>query len=596
MEQNSRRHLRQSVVDLLGRLQVNENTLLGILAGCVGIAAGFANYGFRWIIDVIHHLVVEQGMDWFGISMHHWSWSRLWIVLFPAVGGLLLIPFGLWFAKDLKWGFSAFLERVNLRGAKVPGRTIFTRGMACAITLGTGGSAGQEGPIAQIGGAIGSSLGQVFRVSGGRLKTLVACGVAGGVAATFNAPIAGVFFAQEIVLLSTFELASFTPIVIAAGLATVVSRILLGNTAEFLVLNYSLNSHWELVFYCLMGILIGVLASIFVGVHSRIKDQIQSLPIHPLLKPVVGGFAVGAIAIAFPQVLGNGYHFMQSMLDGQGPFLLLAALVVFKVLATSITLGSGLPGGMFAPSLYLGAAIGGAFGHLLEMLFPTMAIFPGQYALVGMGAFLAAATHAPMTAIFLLFEMTASYHVIIPIMITCVLGTAIARNLRSENLETVELAKAGINLHAGKERSILQGIRVEEVMVRHPETVPENMTLGQFADFLGKSKHTNFPLMNPDGKMSGFISVQDFMGVAFERDLMDLVVVKELATADVVTVSPSDNLDEAMQRMGHRNIEQLAVVDPMDATRLVGMISRRDMISAYNRALLGRTLEEQVDG
>ena len=252
-----------------------------------------------------------------------------------------------------------------------------------------------------------------------------------------------------------------------------------------------------------------------------------------------------------------------------------------------------MPGGLFAPCLFLGAMAGGAYGHILEVLFPAAEISAGAYALVGMGAFLAAATHAPMTAIFLLFEITDSYQVIVPIMLACVIGTSIARHLKKDSLETVELSRLGIDLEAGKERNIMKGLAVGEVMSRRVETVPENMTLGNFAKFIEQTHHTNFPLVDELGELTGIISVQDFMGVVFEKELMDLVVIKELATKDVITVHAEEDLDTAMRKIGYRNIEQLPVVDRETHRQLYGIISRRDMVSAYNRALMSRTLGEE---
>jgi CIC family chloride channel protein len=587
--------VRERSTAILSRLRISDNTFMAILAVAIGLMAGLGNYAFRKLIDLVHWAIIEQGSALFHISFEHWSFSRLLVVLFPLAAGVLMIPFGVFFARDMKFGFSKFLAQVNLRGGKVPARTIFTRGVASAITLGAGGSAGQEGPIAQIGGAIGSQFGQLFKMSGERLKVLVACGSAAGIAATFNAPIAGVFFAQEIVLLSSFELTSFTSIVIASGMSTVVSRALLGNVPALSVPHYSVSSPYELIFYVGLGIIIGGLAVLFISSHYRIKDLLASLPVPPLAKPMVGGALVGVIGIIFPQVFGNGYGFMETVLRGDGVWYFLAALIVFKSLATSITLGSGLPGGLFAPSLYIGAVTGGAFGALMHLLFPHLVPSPGTYALVGMGAFLSAATHSPMTAIFLLFEITASYRVIIPIMLTCVIGTAISRHLKKDSLETMELAREGIDLEAGKERNIMKSLRVGEVMTRDPESIPENMTLRQFTQFIASTRHTNFPLVNRNGDLTGILSVQDFMGVVFERDLMDLVVIKELATLKVITVVEDDDLDRAMQKIGYRNIEQLPVVDKKFGRKLVGIISRRDMVSAYNRALMARSLEEEAD-
>lgn len=580
---------------LLSRLAISENTFLIILAVIIGMLGGLGNYLFRKTIELIHWMVFEQGLEFFHISLDYWTWQRLLVMGFPVVAALMLIPLWVFFGKDLHGGFSAFLVKVNLRGAKLPLRPLFTRGLGSAITLGAGGSAGQEGPIAAIGGAIGSQFGQLFKVSGDRLKVLVACGAAAGVAATFNAPIAGVFFATEIVLLSSFELASFTSIVIASSMATVVSRALLGDHSELIAPPYFLGNHWEIGLYLLLGLIIGGLAAGFIDLHIRIKDYIAAIKLPRMAKLLLGGLAVGIIGMLLPQIFGNGYEYMSTVLKGHHSWYLLSVLILAKMLATSITLGSGMPGGLFAPCLFLGSVTGGAFGKIVAALIPDAGLSAGAYALVGMGAFLAAATHAPMTAIFLLFEITDSYEVIIPIMISCVIGTSIARHFKPDSLETVELTRAGIDLEAGKERNIMKNLLVGEVMSRRVETVPESMTLGDFAKFIEKTHHTNFPLIDARGELTGIISVQDFMGVVFEKALMDLVVVKELATTEVITVHPEEDLHTAMRKIGYRNIEQLPVVDRETHRKLYGIISRRDMVSAYNRALMSRSLGEDDD-
>jgi CIC family chloride channel protein len=398
------------------------------------------------------------------------------------------------------------------------------------------------------------------------------------------------------VLLSSFELSSFTSIVIASAMSTVVSRALLGDHPEFAPPPYVVGSYWELLFYVLLGIVVGLLAAAFMTWHYRIKDWFAALKLPRLAKPVLGGFLVGVFGVALPQIFGNGYEFIEQVLHGHGVWYILAALVLVKAVATSITLGSGLPGGVFAPSLFLGAVAGGTFGKLLQFAFPAMGISSGAFAMVGMGAFLAAATHAPMTGIFLLFEITASYQVIVPIMLTCVIGVTICRRFHRYSLETYDLARAGIDLEAGKERNIMKSLLVGEVMNRQPAAVPENMTLREFTQFIANHRETNFPLVNGDGELTGILSVQDFMGVVFEEDLLDLVVIKEIATHNVITAHEDEDLDQAMRKIGYRNIEQLPVVDRESHRKLIGIISRRDIVTAYNRALMSRSLKHSKHG
>ena len=583
----------------LNRFSITENTFMAFIAAFIGVAAGFGNIAFRKAIGFFHWLVVENGSHFFGVTLPvdltlgDWSPTRFYVILFPMVGGVLMLFFWIFFTKDMKFNFSRFLEVVNLHGAKIPGRIALTSGITSAITLGTGGSAGQEGPIALIGGAIGSQFGQAFKMSADRLKILVACGAAGGVAATFNAPIAGVFFGTEIILVSTFAVSSFTPIVIASTLSTAITRTFIPEAESFITPAYMMTTPWELIFYVLLGGLIGFMSAGQIDMHYRIKDFFDRLKLHRLAKPILGGLLVGAIGVFFPQVMGNGYEFMGEALSGQGAMMILAALCLLKAFATALTIGSGLPGGLFAPVLVTGSFAGGAFGKLLVLLFPGLGLIPASFALAGMGAFLAGTMHAPATAIFLVFEMTGSYQAILPIMLASVTATAIARWCKKDCLDTVELSRAGIDLEAGKERNIMKALKVKDAMESNPEVVPEDMTLGQFSDFITQAKNTSFPLVDKEGNLTGVITMQDFLGVVFDPDLKDLVVVKELASANVITTTEEEDLDTCMRKLGYRDFKQLPVVDSSRGKKLLGIIFRRDIISAYNRSLVSHSLEKR---
>lgn len=572
----------------LGRLRPSESGGFLAMALAIGLLAGLGNVVYRELLGLCHLLIFEWGGNLVGAAS---TFPRsLLLPLLPATGALLLIPLDLLFPGEVRGqGFSRFLETVHLKGAVLRGRSILLRAVSSAITIGSGGSAGVEGPVAQIGGAVGSLVGQRLKVGQERLQTLVACGVAAGIGGTFNAPIAGVFFAEEIVLLRSFGAANFTPLVISSGVGTLVARTLEGNRPAFRVPPYVLQSPWEMLLYAVLGLVIAFFAVHFIRSFHAIGDRFQEWGAPAGLKGVVGAGLAGVIGIALPQVLGNGYPHVETALAGGLSGLALLALALAKMYATGLTLGSGNAGGIFAPSLFIGAMIGGLFGTLVHILFPHSAAGPGAYALVGMGGFLAAATHAPMTAIFLIFEMTNEYSAILPIMTTAVIGYSVSRHFQPESLETFDLARRGIRLEEGREVDVLRGLRVADAMSSDVETIPEGMRLGQILDVVTSSRHASFPVVDAGGRLTGILSLQDLRAVLYEESLRDLVVARDIDTREVITVHPDESLRDALAKIGFRNIEHLPVMARDDPRRIVGMVSRRDIVSAYNKALLGRT-------
>lgn len=562
------------------------------MAVAVGLLAGAGNLAFRGLIELFHYLVFQEGGRLLRVDAGFPA--VLLLPLLPTAGAVLLVPLDLVFPGEIRgYGLPRFLEAVNLKGAVFRARAMVGKSLAAAITIGTGGSAGMEGPIAAIGGALGSLVGQVLRVGHERLRTLVACGVAAGVGGTFNAPIAGVFFAQEIVLLRSFQATSFTPIVISSAIGTLVTRAVEGNHPAFRVPHYALKSPWELVFYALLGVLVGLAAVHFIRSFYSLADRFAAWRAPERLKPLAGAFATGVVGIAFPQVLGNGYEHVEIALAGQMGGFLLLFVAAAKVYATGLTLGSGNAGGVFAPSLFVGAMLGGAYGTLVTALFPGISGGAGAYALVGMGGFLAAATHAPMTAIFLVFEMTHEYSVILPIMVACVIGYTVSRYVQRDSIDTLELSRRGIHLEEGREVSLLQAIRADEVMNPGVETIPEGMHLREILQVIPRSRHMTFPVVDGQGRLTGILSLQDFREIAYEEGLEDLVVAGELATRDVITVFPDESLRDALGKIGVRNFEHLPVVSREDPRRILGMLSRRDIVNAYNKALIDRSLRPE---
>ena len=367
---------------------------------------------------------------------------------------------------------------------------------------------------------------------------------AAGIAATFNAPIAGCMFALEIIL-GDFGLATFSPIVISSVMATAVSRHFLGNSPAFTVPGYDLVSGLELPIYVVLGLFASLVAVAFTVTLYRAEDAFAALKFPEYLKPVLGGALLGFMGLLFPHVLGVGYPAMDLALAGQLSLGTLLILLLLKILATSVTIGSGGSGGVFAPSLFLGAMAGAFFGSVVHSLFPGVTASPGAYSIVGMGAVVAGTTHGPLSAILILFEMTGNYKIILPLMIACIISSLAAGHWLRDSIYTLKLSRRGINIRAGKEINILRSISVKSVMTPTVETLEESFTLGRLADRIARSKYHSFPVVDTAGNLTGVLSFMDYRDVLFDENLEDLVVAKEIASPKVVTVSTADTLDTA---------------------------------------------------
>ncbi len=572
---------------ILGKIRTNEHTIMALLAVTVGIAGGFGAIGFRFLINFLQTLAYGSAGELLGVVTTIPWHIKIWI---PALGGVIVGPLVYFLAREAKGhGVPEVMEAVALRSGIIRKRVVLVKTLASAVSISTGGSVGREGPIVQIGSAIGSSLGQILNVSADRMRTLVGCGAAAGIAATFNAPIAGSMFALEIIL-GDFGLATFSPIVISSVVSTAVSRAYLGDTPAFIVPTYELVSAWEFPIYLFLGLFCAVVGVTFTRALYRIEDLFDSLKIPEYLKAVIGGMILGALGLAFPQILGVGYGAIDMVLMQQITWWLMLLLVAVKILATSITIGSGGSGGIFAPSLFLGAMAGGFFGMVVHKLLPSTTASPGAYSIVGMGAVVAATTHGPLSAILILFEMTGDYKIILPLMFSCIVGAIASGQLLKDSIYTLKLSRRGIDIKEGKEVNILKSIRVSEVMTRRVETIPEGCTMEAMADIIAKSKFNSFPVLDADNKLAGIVSFNDYNEAIFDEDLKHLVVAKDLATSDVVTVSAHDNLYTALEKISRKDFATLPVVSVRDPGRLVGIISRRDIIGAYDKAVLKKSL------
>ncbi|MFH1241642.1 MAG: chloride channel protein [Pseudomonadota bacterium] len=558
-----------------------------ILALITGLGGGFGAVGFRHLIGLFQTIFYGSPSDLLDVIQ---STPWYWMIVIPAMGGLVVGPIVYFFAREAKGhGVPEVMEAVAMRSGIIRKRVVFIKTLVSGVCIGSGGSVGREGPIVQIGSALGSAIGQFLKVSGDRIRTLVGCGAAAGIAATFNAPIAGSMFALEIIL-GDFGLATFSPIVISAVVATAVSRHYLGDSPAFIVPAYKLVSFWELPMYAVLGLFCAGVAVSFTVLLYRFEDIFEAWRFPEYLKAALGGLILGAMGLLFPNVLGIGYGTIDLSLMEKISWWLMLILIPCKIAATSITIGSGGSGGIFAPSLFLGAMTGGFFGTLVHNIFPSVAASSGAYSIVGMGAVVSATTHGPLTAILMLFEMTGDYKIILPLMIACIIGSLAGGHLLRESIYTMKLVRRGVDIKAGKEVNVLRSMSVKDVMNPQVETVTENLTLGELAAKIAKSKYNSFPVLNDDGRLTGILSFLDYHDAAFDENLRDLVVAKDLATTDVVTVSLDDNLYDALEKITLKDFSILPVVSLDDTTKLMGVLSRRDIVGAYNKAVVKKTL------
>ncbi|MBN2569562.1 MAG: chloride channel protein [Deltaproteobacteria bacterium] len=567
---------------------INEHSVMIILAVIVGALGGYGAVFFRWLIRFFQNIFF--GMGEFEILDHLMGLPWYGRMIPPVIGGAIVGPIIFFLAKETRGsGVPDVMQAVALRGGIIRKRVALMKSLASSICIGSGGSAGREGPIIQIGSAIGSMVGQFAHLSEDKMKTLVGCGAAAGIAATFNAPIAGVMFTMEIIL-GNYGIATFSPIVVSSVTATVVSRVYLGSYPAFFIPQYTHVSSWEFLLYILLGVIAGMVGVLYTTTLYKTEDLFGYLKIPEYAKATVGGVLVGIIGIFIPQTLGVGYDTVGLALFERLSWQMLLILVFIKIIATSITIGSRSSGGVIGPAIFIGAMTGGTFGYFAHSLFPAVTAPSGAYSLVGMGAVLAAATHGPLHAMLIIFEMTGNYKIIVPLMLACTVGYAVASRLNKESIFTSKLVRKGIDIKAGREINIMKSLLVEDAMTTEVDTIAENMHLKELLRLTFASRHTSFPVIDSKGMLSGIVTLHDFKDVIWEEGLGDLIVVKDISVPEVITVTRGESLNDALGKIGFRNIEQLPVVDEVNPRKIIGILSRRDIFAAYNRAIIKRSM------
>jgi CIC family chloride channel protein len=592
---------------ILDRLQPSETLILVVTSLLVGVLAGLAAIVFRWLIQEIHDIAFV----WFPAALAQlpapltWLSTRGYLALTPAIGGLLVGILVYRFAREAKGsGIPEVMESVALHAGYIRPIVILVKPLASALTIGTGGSAGREGPIVHTASALGSALGQLLRLSDDRVRHLVACGAAGGIAATFNTPIAGVLFALEVIL-GEFSVANFGPVVLAAVVASVVGHAAFGDVPAFLVPEYSIRSLWEFPMYAGLGFAAALVAVAFVRLLYWVSGRFDSWTrVRPWVKPAIGGAMVGLLALAYgpipglfyediPPTFSVGYETVDAALRGQLLLGTMLGWMVLKIVATSITLGSGGSGGVFAPALFIGSLLGGVWGNAMAFLFPDTTAPAGAYALVGMGAVFAGASHAPITAVITLFELTGNYLIILPLMLAVTISTALAQTwLKGESIYTLKLVRRGVRLSRGRDVDVMEGVLVQEAMTRQCDVVPTTMTLEELNREFRRTEHHGFPVMDEAGKLFGIVTVQDLKR-ALERGTPTDTLVQEIAVTKVIVAYPDEPMADALHRLSVRGVGRLPVVLRDDPQALVGTVRRSDIIRAYNIALTRRAEVQQ---
>lgn len=571
------------------------------LAAMVGVGGGFGAVAFRKMISFFQ----EVYFVWLNrlLAPH---FGHLSFIILPGLGGLVFGPIIYFFAKEAKGhGVPVVMEAVAAHQARMRPRLVFFTSLISSICIGSGGSAGREGPIVQIGSALGSTFAQILKLPVKLAKLLVGCGGAAGIAATFNAPLGGSFFALELIV-RDWGATIFAPVVVSAFFATAVSRRFLGDHPSFLVPPYSVNSLSELPLFGLVGLACALVGTLFIVTLTFLEDFWDEVKIPEWLKPMPGGLIVGAMGVLSLHLLGTptdyqqgifgvGYPTLQRILSGSVDIpIILGSLMLLKVAATSMTLGSGGSGGIFAPSLFMGCMTGGFIGSLVHMWLPGLGTSPAAYALVGMGAVFTATSRAPITSVLVVYEITQDYRMILPLMFACAVSLVVARGLLRFSIYEIPLIRRGIHVSLVQEPVLLNDIHVDDAMSAPVITVRPDQTVAEVLHLFDTTKHHGFPVVDRQGRLHGLITLSDVREALTEGDLD--APVSHYATHDLLITFPDETLNDALRKLAMGDVGRLPVVATDDHQRLLGLITRKNILSAYNQALTSRhtRLEETV--
>ncbi len=565
------------------RLRGSQTTGPILLAVTIGMGAGLTAVALRIAIENVQWLFQDVLGGW----LSGWL-GYAWTIPVIALGGILVGVISTYLAPETKGhGIPEVMYAVARLGGRIRARVALVKIVASAITIGSGGSAGREGPIVHIGSALGSSLAQWLRLSDRMITLAVACGAAGGVAATFNAPMAGVIFALEVIV-RRFTVHYFGLVVISSAAALMVVRWLsgVGDYPKFEIMqNYSLTSVWDLFFFMVLGILAALMAHVFIRFLYRVEDITEKTPIPAAVKPAIGGALLGVLAMYTPHVMGSGYGTVEAALNNNLLGATLLLLCFAKIVGTVLTVGTGGSGGIFLPSLYTGAMLGGAYGKFLNRWVPEIVSSPGAYSLVGMAAFFAAAAHAPITSILVLIEMTDNYYIILPLMSATVMSTFVSRRISKDSIYTIKLTQRGIHISDSPEANLMDAVTVAEAMDRHVDSVSPDMPVAELIDAMRASRENGFLVLDDKQELLGIVTAHDIEAAILHRPTSEMLV-KDIYTRNVVVCRPEQSLSSALTHFGAHSYGRLPVIDPNHPGRVIGVLRRQNIITACVNAQL----------
>ena len=572
--------------------QIWRGTMLGIL---IGIVSGLGGILFNYMIDkgtkfftqdMIMYLSPDHstGFNFFGFPFERWM--MLWI---PAFGGLLSGLLVFRFAPEAEGhGTDAMIDSFHRKKGLVRKSVPVVKTIASAITIGSGGSAGKEGPIAQIGSGFGSILATFLKLSERERRIMLLAGAAGGIGAIFKAPLGAALFSAEVLYSKEdFEFEAIIPCILSSIVGFMVFTLHDGAGTIFHIPTFTLTTPVQLPFYAVFGLLCAVIGYIYIKIFYDIRDLIfKPLNIPKHFKPALGGLMLGAIAFFLPEVLGGGYKWIQSAIDGNLAVSLMAILIFGKIVSTSFTISSGGSGGVFAPSLFIGSMLGGFYGNICAEFFPDIISESAAFVLVGMGGFFAGVAKTPIAALIMVAEMTGGYNLILPMMVVCALAYLLLGkvSLYEKQVDT----RLDSPAHVGDYLvDIMDYLCVRDAVLRKRkvETIPEGMVFEDIIQLMMNSNQQDFPVVDEKGYLTGVISITDLRTAMADSSIHQLLVAKDIAVNGVKSVTMYDSLNTALKLMAIMNVRELPVISKEDAGKVIFIISRKDITCAYHEEI-----------